>query len=94
LSLRPSLATTIRSRGAKLNVAPSSTRALGSQASPVSGRTLPEPMQDEAYRDDKTCPGDDKKHSDDPQNVSSSDRSLSDDDDRISHDGQAGGWKA
>lgn len=60
----------------------------------MSGRTLPEPMQDEAYRDDKTCPGDDKKHSDDPQNVSSSDRSLSDDDDRISHDGQAGRRKA
>ena len=62
--------------------------------SPVLGRILSQPMQDEACREYKACPRDDKEHSDDPQHVGSSDSSLSDEDDRISHDGQAGGWKA
>ena len=60
----------------------------------VLDHTLYEPMQDEAYRDYKACPRDDEEHSDDPQDISSSDSGLPDEDDRISHDGQAGRWKA
>jgi hypothetical protein len=51
-------------------------------------------MEDEAYREYKACPRDDKEHSDDPQGISSSDSGLPDEDDRISHDGQAGRRKA
>jgi hypothetical protein len=51
-------------------------------------------MHDEACRKCKTCPDDDKKHSGDPQHVSPSGGTLSDEDNRISHDGQARRWKA